>query len=143
MTAAMAANVGWLIAEFAERTPGVRHALVVSSDGLELASSPGLDRAGTEQLSAVASGLVSLTRGAAELYGCGRVNQTMIDMEQGCLCLMAIADGSSLAVLADAGCDIGLVAFEAARLVDQAGAVLTPTVRAEMRKKLLEWHQSA
>ncbi|MGP3691508.1 roadblock/LC7 domain-containing protein [Streptomyces sp. IBSNAI002] len=142
MSIATAADISWLINGFAQRTPGVLHALVVSADGLELASSAGMDRESTERLSALASGLLSLTRGAAELYGCGRMNQTMIDMERGCLCLMSIADGSALAVLTEVGCDIGLVAYEAARLVDQTGPALTPAVRAEMRSKLLDWqHQ--
>ncbi|MEU8567118.1 roadblock/LC7 domain-containing protein [Streptomyces pathocidini] len=136
-----AGQLGWLINNFAMNTPGVQHALVVSADGLELASSTELDRDTTERLSALTSGLVSLTRGAADICGQGRVNQTLVDMENGYLFVMAISDGSSLAVLTGGWCDIGLVAYEAARLVDQAGPMLTPAVRAEMRKKLLDWHQ--
>ncbi len=35
--------------------------------------------------------------------------QTVVEMERGFLFLMSVSDGSSLAVLAHPGCDIGLV----------------------------------
>ncbi|MEU3753727.1 roadblock/LC7 domain-containing protein, partial [Streptomyces olivoreticuli] len=45
--------------------------------------------------------------------------------------------GSSLAVLAHPECDIGLVGYEMALLVDRAGTVLTPDLRAELQGSLL------
>jgi hypothetical protein len=42
---------------------------------------------------------------------------------------MAISDGSSLAVLAAADCDMGLVAYEMALLVERVGTALTPGMR--------------
>ena len=42
---------------------------------------------------------------------------------------MAISDGSSLAVLAAADCDMGLVAYEMALLVERVGRALTPQSR--------------
>jgi hypothetical protein len=42
---------------------------------------------------------------------------------------MAISDGSSLAVLASADCDMGLVAYEMALLVERVGRALTPEPR--------------
>jgi hypothetical protein len=45
------------------------------------------------------------------------------------LVVMAISDGSSLAVLAAADCDMGLVAYEMALLVERVGSALTPEVR--------------
>ena len=42
---------------------------------------------------------------------------------------MAISDGSSLAVLASADCDMGLVAYEMALLVERVGRALTPDMR--------------
>ena len=65
--------------------------------------------------------MASLTRGAAKLFGAGDVVQTVVEMELGCMLLMAIADGSCLAVLASPGCDMGLVAYEMTLLVDRAG----------------------
>jgi len=91
---------GWLLTNFVDRVAGVSHAVVVSSDGLLLTSSTGLPRDRADQLAAVASGMSSLTRGAARVFGAGEVMQTVIEMQLGCMLLMSIADGSCLAVLA-------------------------------------------
>ena len=61
-------QLDWLVDDFARRVHGVRHGLVVSGDGLRLAASEGLNTSLADQLSAVASGLVSLTRGAAQCF---------------------------------------------------------------------------
>jgi uncharacterized protein len=124
---------GWLLTNFVDRVPGVSHAIVVSSDGLLLTSSAGLPRDRADQLAAVASGMLSLTRGAARVFGAGEVLQTVVEMELGCMLLMAIADGSCLAVLASPRCDMGLVAYEMTLLVDRAGELVTPELRAQLR----------
>ncbi|MGH3343170.1 MAG: roadblock/LC7 domain-containing protein [Carbonactinosporaceae bacterium] len=131
-----ARNLNWLLANFVERVPGVAHTVAVSSDGLLLAVSEGLPRDRADQLSAIASGLTSLTQGAARCFEGGKVNQTLIEMERGLLFVMSISDGSCLAVLASTSCDIGLVGYEMALLVDRVGAVLTPALRAELHEAL-------
>jgi predicted regulator of Ras-like GTPase activity (Roadblock/LC7/MglB family) len=112
-----------------ERVPAVAHAIVVSSDGLPMAHSEGFPLDRVDQLSAVTSGLTSLTQGASRVFEGGIVNQTVVDMERGLLIVMAISDGSSIAVLAAADCDMGLVAYEMALLVERVGGALTPQVR--------------
>src|SRR5919202_781945 len=74
---------GWLVSNFAERVPGVAHAIVVSADGLLLTSSDRLPRDRADQLAAVASGLVSLTQGAARCFDAGGVIQTVVEMDRG------------------------------------------------------------
>lgn len=105
------------------------HAVVVSTDGLLLAGSHGLPRDRAEQLSAVSSGLVSLTAGAARLFEAGDVNQTVVEMDRGYLFIMSVSDGSCLAVLASGTCDIGLVGYEMTVLVERVGLQLTPELR--------------
>ena len=122
-------SFGWLITDFVRQVPGVAHAVVVSADGLLLAGSQGLPRDRAEQLSAVASGLVSLTQGAARCFEAGGVNQTVVEMDRGYLFLMSISDGSSFAVLAARNCDVGQVGYEMALLVDRVGDALTPSPR--------------
>ncbi len=124
---------GWLLTNFVDRVAGVSYAVVVSSDGLLLTSSAGLPRDRADQLAAVASGMSSLTRGAARVFGAGEVLQTVVEMEQGCMLLMAIADGSCLAVLAAPDCDMGLVGYEMTLLVERAGELLTPELRSQLR----------
>ncbi len=57
-------------------------------------------------------------------------------MENAFLFVTGISDGSLLAVMAASGCDVGLVAYEMAVLVDKTGAVLTPELRAELQSAL-------
>lgn len=126
-------SFGWLITDFVRRVPGAAHAVVVSADGLLLASSQGLPRDRAEQLSAVSSGLVSLTKGAARCFEAGDVTQTVVEMERGYLFLMSISDGSCLAVLAAPNCDIGLIAYEMTLLVERVGQQMTPELRAQLQ----------
>lgn len=123
----------WLITEFVSSTPGVAHAVVVSSDGLPLAFSDGFPKDRADQLAAVAAGLISLTQGASRVFEGGPVTQTVVEMQRGLLLIMSISDGSCLAVLAAADSDLGLVAYQMTLLVERAGQVLTPAVRAELQ----------
>ena len=131
-----ASDVSWLVSNFANRTPGVAHAMVVSADGLPVAVSDRLDRPKADQLAAVASGLASLTRGGARCMDAGLVKQTVIEMDRGLLVVMAISDGSCLTVLAASSCDVGMVAYEMTLLVSRSGDVLTPRLRAELQAAL-------
>ena len=133
---AEARDLTWLIGNFAKRTPGVAHAMVVSADGLPVAVSERLDRPMAGQLAAIASGLASLTHGAARLLDRGGVKQTVVEMDRGLLVVMAISDGSCLTVLAAAPCHVGVVAYQMAVLVTRVGEVLTPTLRAELQAAL-------
>jgi hypothetical protein len=122
-------DLNWLITNFVERVPSVAHAIVVSADGLPLAFSDGFPPDRADQLAAVASGLSSLTQGAARVFEGGAVLQTVVEMEGGLLLSMSISNGSSLAVLASPDCDMGLVAYEMTLLVERVGRALTPEPR--------------
>ena len=74
-------NINWLINNFVERVPGVQEAVVVSSDGLPMAASTGLDRASADRFAAVSSGLIGLAYGAAGRFGGGAVNEVIVEME--------------------------------------------------------------
>lgn len=133
---AEARNLNWLLQNFAERVPGVNEAVVVSSDGLPIAKSQGLDRDGADRFAAMSSGLIGLAYGAAGQHGGGAVNQVIIEMENAFIFVTGISDGSCLACVASADCDMGLIAYEMAVLVDKAGNVLTPEIRAELQSAL-------
>ena len=68
---AEARNLNWLLGNFATSTPGVAHAMVVSADGLPVAVSERLDRTMADQLAAIASGVASLSQGAARYFDAG------------------------------------------------------------------------
>ncbi len=131
-----AQSLNWLVESFVRATAGVAHAAVISSDGLLVAVSERLDRARADQLAAIASGVESLTQGAARLFQAGSVNQTVVEMEQGFLFVMSVRDGSCLAVLATPSCDVGLIGYEMTMMVAKVGEVLTPRLRAELQAAL-------
>lgn len=122
-------DLSWLITDFADRVPDVAHALVVSSDGVPVAVSEEIGPGQAVQLSAIASGLVSLGTAVAGVVQCGTVTQTVVAMGQGTLVIMSISDGSSLATMATAEADLNLIGYEMTMLSEAAGAVLTPRPR--------------
>jgi predicted regulator of Ras-like GTPase activity (Roadblock/LC7/MglB family) len=126
----------WLLANFVRETDGVRDAVAVSSDGLLIAMSAGLDRAGADRLAALVSGLSSLARSAARNYAFDGLKLIMIEMKRGFLLVSAIDDGSCVGVIAESSCDIGLVGYEMAVLADRAGTLLTPALITELRDSL-------
>ncbi|TGA90901.1 roadblock/LC7 domain-containing protein [Streptomyces sp. MZ04] len=111
----------WLLDDFVLRVPQVRHVVVLSGDGLSVGASGEQARDDAERLAAIASGFHSLAKGASRHFGSGPVVQTMAEFEQGFLFVVAAGDGACLAVFSANGADIGLVAYEMARLVNRVG----------------------
>ena len=130
------ASLNWLVESFAAAVPGLRQAVVVSADGLLLAFDGNLDREQADQLAAIASGLASMTLAASTHLAGGNVHHLLVETEGGLLLVMQVSDGSSLAVLADRGADVGLLGYEMALLVTRMGDALTPQLRSEMRAAL-------
>jgi predicted regulator of Ras-like GTPase activity (Roadblock/LC7/MglB family) len=124
-----AADLSWLLNDFAVRVPEVLHAVAVSADGLVVAATSSLPQDRADQLGAVASGLVSLLAGAARLFGTDPVASNLTEMNGAFMFSMQVSDGASLLVLASRECDIGQVSFEMAELINQVGPALTPAAR--------------
>jgi len=130
-------NFNWLLDNFVENSAGVSDAVAVSSDGLLMAMSHTLDRAGAERVAAIISGMVGLSKGTAKAFGWEPVRQIIIAMEGGYLFVSSISDGSMLGVVANAGCDIGLVGYQTNLLLEKIGALLSPALIAELRAQVL------
>jgi predicted regulator of Ras-like GTPase activity (Roadblock/LC7/MglB family) len=122
-------DLDWLVTNFVERVRDVAHAVVVSADGLPLAFNARFPHDHADKLAAITSGLASLVQGAARVFQAGQVVQTAVEMEAGLFVIMSISNGSSLAVLATAKCDLGLVVYEMTLLVERVGRELTPASR--------------
>jgi len=118
-----------VMSRFVDDVPDAAHAILVSADGLLMASSTSIPGERAEQVAAVSSGLASLAVGAARLFEGGSVMQTIVEMEMGFLMLMSVGDGSNLTVLTTEEADIGQVGYEMALLVDRVGR----TVEAQAR----------
>jgi predicted regulator of Ras-like GTPase activity (Roadblock/LC7/MglB family) len=123
----------WLVNDLVGRVANVQQAVVLSADGLLVAASGGLNREDAEHLSAVASGLHGLARGAGRRFGGGAVRQTIIEMDSGFLFVTAGGQGACLAVLADEEADVGLIAYEMAMLITRVGQHLSTPLRAPAR----------
>ncbi|MEW2286785.1 roadblock/LC7 domain-containing protein [Streptomyces sp. NPDC047841] len=122
-------ELDWLLDDLVTCVREVRHAVVLSNDGLAIGASTGLAREDAEHLAAVASGFNSLAKGAGRHFGAGGVRQTMVEMDDAFLFVAAAGDGSCLALLTAVTADIGLVAYEMARLVKQVGEHLRTAPR--------------
>jgi predicted regulator of Ras-like GTPase activity (Roadblock/LC7/MglB family) len=125
-----AEQLGWLLDNLVSRVANVSQALVLSRDGLVVAKSQGMSREQADHLSALAAGVHSLARGTGEQVGGGEVRQTIIEMESAFLFVMAAGRGTCLAVLAQAGANLGVMAYEMAMLVRRMGTHLTAAPRA-------------
>ncbi len=130
-------NFNWLLDNFVERSAGVCDAVAVSSDGLLMAMSHTLDRAGAELVAAIISGLVSLAKGSAKAFGWEPVHQVIVAMDGGYLFVSSISDGSNLGVVANAGCDVGLIGYQTTLLLEKIGALLSPALIAQLRAQVL------
>jgi uncharacterized protein len=124
-------DLNWLVTNFTTRVPDVAHAVVVSADGVLLARSEEIPSAFAEQLALITCGLASLMQGAARIFEAGLPTQALVEMEGGLLFVMAISDGSCLAVLAGPDCDTHVVSYEMTLLVEAVGDILTPAIRAQ------------
>jgi predicted regulator of Ras-like GTPase activity (Roadblock/LC7/MglB family) len=123
------AELSWLLDDLTRRVPSVRHAVVLSSDGLAMGGSRGLTRDDSEHLSAIAAGSHSLATGAGRHFGLGGVRQTIIELEGGFLLVTAAGQGARLAVLAAGDAELGIVTYEMALLVKRVGEHLTAQPR--------------
>ena len=122
-------DLDWVMSRFVEEVPDAAHAILVSADGLLMASSTSIPGERAEQVAAVSSGMASLAVGAARLFEGGSVMQTIVEMEMGFLMLMSVRDGSNLTVLTTEEADIGQVGYEMALLVDRVGSTVGAQAR--------------
>src|SRR5262249_21866464 len=125
---------GWLVRNFVDSTPGVTHALIVSSDGLTLIASDGLSVDQTDSLSAMTTGLISLGNSIAKQVGEDGCGQVLLRLSRGHYLFMRVSDLADLAVLAEPGANLGVVAGRMAQLVSSVGHVLTPQLRDDLRR---------
>lgn len=125
-------QVDFLLTRLVLLVANVRHAVVVSQDGLVVSKSTSISRQDSERLAAMASGLMSLGGGVCADFDGGAVLQTLIEMREGFLILTSAGSGAHLAVLATAQADVGVVAFEMNMLVKKIGEHLSASPRADL-----------
>jgi predicted regulator of Ras-like GTPase activity (Roadblock/LC7/MglB family) len=133
MTAPAAAVTGltWLLEGLLERTPGTRHALVLSRDGLKLCHTPELSQDRADQLAAISAGIQSLSHGASVEFGdgTGGVRQSMTEFYGGILFIVEAGVGAHVAVVAAEDADPGLIGHNMHELIEQIGEHLSAPPR--------------
>lgn len=135
-------EVDWLLNDLVERVAGADRAVLLSADGLLLGRTQSLSQADGEHLSAVASAFQSLAKGAGWHFGGGDVHQTVVEMEHAFLMVTSAGHGACLALLADADADLGMIAFEANRMVTRVGTYLTSAPRHPFAPTAMDAHPS-
>jgi predicted regulator of Ras-like GTPase activity (Roadblock/LC7/MglB family) len=114
-------ELDWLLDNLAATVMGIRHAIILSPDGLPLGKSPRLSKNDADHLSALAAGAQSLARGAGQKFGYGEVSQTLIQMDDALLFITPAGRGTCLALLAGSDANAGQIAYEMAVLVKRVG----------------------
>jgi predicted regulator of Ras-like GTPase activity (Roadblock/LC7/MglB family) len=124
-------KLDWLLESLLERTPGTRHAIVLSRDGLKLCSSSNLNLDQADQLAAISAGIQSLSHGASVEFGngSGGVRQAMTEFYGGILFVVEAGAGAHLAVIADEDSDVGLIGHNMNELVEQLSEYLSAPPR--------------
>ncbi|MFD3546946.1 roadblock/LC7 domain-containing protein [Streptomyces sp. NPDC058655] len=124
-------TLSWLLEGLMERTPGARHALVLSRDGLKLCRTPELSVDQADQLAAIAAGIQSLSHGASIEFGdgTGGVRSAMAEFYGGILFIVEAGEGAHLALVTDEDADAGLAGHNMSELVEQLGEHLVARPR--------------
>lgn len=125
------ASLEWTLDKLVGDTPGARHALVLSRDGLKLCHTPGLTTDKADQLAAIAAGVQALASGASAEFGdgTGGVRSSMTEFHGGILFIVAAGPGAHLALVAAEDADSGLIGHNLQEIVEQIGAFLTTPPR--------------
>jgi predicted regulator of Ras-like GTPase activity (Roadblock/LC7/MglB family) len=111
------ATMDWVVNDLVRRVEGISQAVVLSRDGLTLGASQGLSREDADHFCAVAAGLQSLAREAAQRFGGGQVRQTIVEMEKALVFAIEAGEGTCLAAVCPADAKPGLIAYEMGKLV--------------------------
>ncbi|MFE9683127.1 roadblock/LC7 domain-containing protein [Streptomyces sp. NPDC002701] len=131
VTPATEGKLAWLVQGLLAGTPGARHALVLSRDGLKLCRTAELSVDQADQLAAIAAGIQSLSHGASLQFGdgTGGVRTAMTEFYGGILFIVEAGEGAHLAVVTAEEADAGLVGHNMGRLVEQLGEHLSAPPR--------------
>jgi predicted regulator of Ras-like GTPase activity (Roadblock/LC7/MglB family) len=122
-------RLDWLLDDLVRRLAGVRHAVVLSTDGLMLGHSTAMTLEDAEHFCAMASALHSLARSAGNRFDAGLVRQTVIELDRAVLFVTSAGDNACLALLTSETANMGMVAYEMNQTVQRVGSYLSTSPR--------------
>ena len=126
----MTVDQNWMLDEVTG-VRGIRHAVVLSADGLVKAYSADTTKDDAERLAAACAGLKSIGQSLARRFadGGGTSRQVMVEFDGhgGYLFVRGAGDGSHLAVVTEQAVDPGLIAQQMQAQVLKLGAATLAT----------------
>ncbi|CAM4527610.1 roadblock/LC7 domain-containing protein [Nocardia ninae] len=132
MSASPTGDLNWLLDDLVDRLAGVRHAVVLSTDGLLLGRSSAMTREDAEHFGAMSSALYGLARSAGNRFDGGGVRQAVIELDRAVLFVTSAGDNACLALQAIESANLGMVAYEMNLTVQRVGTYLSTTPRRDL-----------
>ncbi|MFQ6330668.1 roadblock/LC7 domain-containing protein [Nocardia sp. CWNU-33] len=129
MTSSNTGDLNWLLDDLVDRLAGVRHAVVLSTDGLLLGRSTAMTREDAEHFAAMSSTLYGLARSAGSRFDGGGVRQAVIELDRAVLFVTSAGDNACLALQAAETANLGMVAYEMNVTVQRVGTYLSTPAR--------------
>ncbi|WP_084958928.1 roadblock/LC7 domain-containing protein [Thermoactinospora rubra] len=108
-----------------ERTPGIAGSLACTVDGFIVACEPEWDTA--EQMAALSSALLSLSRRMLTLSSKGALEETVVSGSAGLAAFYAAGPTIVLAVVAEPGANLGLLRLEGRKTAANLAAIASHT----------------
>ena len=129
MTSAASTELDWLLDELVKRLPGVRHAVLLSYDGLLMARCSTMRQEDAEHFCAMSSALHGLARSAGGRFDGGGVRQAVIELEEAIMFVTAGGANACLALWAEESANMGMVAYEMNQTVLRLRSYLSTSAR--------------
>jgi predicted regulator of Ras-like GTPase activity (Roadblock/LC7/MglB family) len=129
VTSSNPGDLNWLLDDLVDRLAGVRHAVVLSTDGLLLGRSTAMTREDAEHFAAMSSTLYGLARSAGSRFDGGGVRQAVIELDRAVLFVTSAGDNACLALQAAETANLGMVAYEMNVTVQRVGTYLSTPAR--------------
>ncbi|MFD0360737.1 MULTISPECIES: roadblock/LC7 domain-containing protein [unclassified Nocardia] len=129
VTSSNTGDLNWLLDDLVDRLAGVRHAVVLSTDGLLLGRSTAMTREDAEHFAAMSSTLYGLARSAGSRFDGGGVRQAVIELDRAVLFVTSAGDNACLALQAAETANLGMVAYEMNVTVQRVGTYLSTPAR--------------
>lgn len=115
-----------------ENIPGMQAAVIVTNEGLVVASYPSTAQPSVPQgeagsshwVAALAAEIIAQSRRAFGHLSQGAVNRILIDGEAGSMIVVPAGQDAALAVMVDTDTKLGLAMFQIARVAGQIGELL-------------------
>jgi predicted regulator of Ras-like GTPase activity (Roadblock/LC7/MglB family) len=122
-------KLDWLLDDLVRRLAGVRHAVVLSTDGLLLGRSTAMSKEDAEHFCAMSSAFQSLARSAGHHFDGGGVRQTVVELDRAVMFVTAAGENACLALITGETANMGMVAYEMNQMVQRVGEYLSATPR--------------